>query len=316
MVYRYKKKQRKPRRRFHRRYKRYKAIKALSNANGPRILPDTFFTKLTKSQKIHISLANDSFGKAVGYNLIKGNDFYNGNNPVNMLTPVNYLEWDVPAGLEQWTNIYQYYRIFKSTIRVEFEPFLFGTVEEGVDQDIGEDVPIVGIMPVIDPSTVSRPMVFGYEELLDQVTCHWQTRNGGPGARANKITNSMLTKKIFGQSITQDDKFKGYGIFDSNIAEINFKQPVQSPWYWYIFAGTAGADDSTYQNGVSCMVTVTYYVRFEGRDLFYSYGQTGPTAAAAPAITLGNKPKSQQLYNQYNKTLETLGPTGPNAPPL
>lgn len=236
---------------------------------SPSIIPDKTFLKLTKSQSFSFNASIDSDGNYFGSASFVGNGFDNVFQSVSV---------DTPAGLYVWAQFYQHYRILGSKISVVFNP---------TTQADSANIPIVGVIPY-------QGGFFGtYDSIADQPYVRWRL-NTTYGSRPLSMRGMMKSKKMFGNSVTQEEDYQGSMSFDPTTNIFTVANPT-STWNWVIFMGSTASTP----NVVSGFFTITYYVQLEDRL----------TQAALPDGG-GVKGESMAFRKQFKPILKSGTKTG------
>lgn len=170
-------------------------------------------------------------GAAVNYNaVVAGNSLYD---------PALASSTQQPLGYDQLTTIYAYYRVFASKITVTLWPNANDTTGK--------------LMLTLVPGFQSTAQASGYD-YADQP--HARTRADffwyNPG---KKLSNFMTTKKIWGVSNIQDDKYYAA----NNASPTNI-------WYWHI--NINAVDGSTMTSTNRFMTKIVYWCEFSGCGMF------------------------------------------------
>lgn len=209
------------------------------------IVADQSFIKVKSSFRMRF---NDNQADEIYFATVPGNYF----GGVTAVSPGNTgivtSENDYPAGIQNWANFYECYRIMGSKIRCDIVN--------------GTTVLTAGILAVQnDASTNQVPLTA--ENVFDQPYIKWRILAPTGGQDRATIKHMMKTKKMFGQKVTTDDEYQGdFEYSNTTPYQMTGDIPPERKWDWKIF-GVKQPGDSNIVSDI--VVTLTYYIRLEAR---------------------------------------------------
>lgn len=220
------------------------------------IVPQQFYCTLTATRS-EADFAGASWGLTKTYYVIGNNLVHPWNNGsfTDALTPgqINAKATDDPAGFFTLASLYDYCRVYSSSISVQFDP---STAQV---QDT-----ILVVSPQSNTEVVTSPSLRQILDLREKPfvkskVISSQALVPSASQRARTVTHSMSTATIWGvnkRAVSDEDD---YSMFTSS----GSSPPVNS-WYWVIMLCTTdNANPQVTHPEGNIRIRVTYRCRFE-----------------------------------------------------
>lgn len=210
--------------RKNRKYKPYtKMIRATTG------VPDVLRTKLKYCDQYLIQSATFAFGAQI----MSGNSVYDPD-----VSGVGHQ----PMGYDQWSQFYKKYRVYASSIRVQFYS----------DQTAAAGLTNVWILPTPEePSAVT----YGIASLSENPYAKTGALVPYVGKGTVLLKNYMTTNKMYGEKLINENEYEG---LTGNLG--TGSDPINK-WFWSVGGETVTGDVLK----IRATVTMTYYVEFFDR---------------------------------------------------
>lgn len=193
-------------------------------------VPDSLRTKFTYVEQVLIQNASLPYNNYIFH----GNSVYDPDS-----TGVGHQ----PRGFDEWSNFYKKYRVYASSIEVDFFQ----------DQSAANGLVNTWILPTSEAPT---SITYGIVSIGENPYSSTGTISPYVGTGTSKLKHYMTTAKMFGEKDINDNLYEGtMGNFGSG-------SNPPSLWYWVIGGETV---DVTIPIKVRATVKVTYYVEMFDR---------------------------------------------------
>lgn len=219
------------------------------------IVPDRTQVILKVSSLVTFPFTSTSF-----YATYKGNDLVN---------PGNSTWVNQPAGFIDWMSYYQYFRVIRSSIKMQ------------VVND-GDDVRNRGLWICIYPTLESDSSLVagGYVNAMTQSYARGKFVGSPTGQDKVVCSNGIGTTKFIGYNVNNDTDFLG-----------TVDTPPARQWYWGI-ACSGLSDGGTEFAILTAVVTIYYQVQFIQRK---------PISMTFPGLTTEQSLAAMEIPYQHNQ---------------